>query len=126
MAEEVEFQGTWLYRPDYPEGVLIETQDEYDKAMQAGGWVDTPALFGVITAPNREQMVLQALSARPAASPAQVPEPPRGPAFVALEQRVEEQDSEIEAIHALLKKMQDQLSTLVAAQPKGPDAQGKK
>jgi hypothetical protein len=67
MAEEVPaFVPRWLYHPER-DAELVETPEQYAALMAQGTWADTPAAFGKITAPNREQMALQPQAVAPGA-----------------------------------------------------------
>jgi hypothetical protein len=126
MDEEV-FSPRWLYHPSQPRGVLVETQDIYDKLMAQGGWVSSPAEFGLVTAPNRDQQVLQDALVMPAPP---VILPTTGPAVSALEEKVADLETEIDTLHSLLKAMESRLAALempVVVEDKAPPAgQGKK
>jgi hypothetical protein len=135
MAEAVSvevFQPVWLFHPARPDGILIETQEVYDKVMAQGGWVSSPAVFGVITAPNPDQMALQAATILP---PTPVPMAPMtGPAVQVLEEKVADLESEIESLHKLFEGYEHRLVALenpsagatTPSEAKAPTSQGRK
>jgi hypothetical protein len=124
VAEVFEiFQPTWLYHPSRPRGVLVESQEVYDSLMAQGGWVDSPAIFGVITAPNTDQQVLQDALVLP---PVPVAPPSTGPAVQALDDRVAVLESRLEALAQEtaqeLAILQERLDALTARLPAPAEA----
>jgi hypothetical protein len=58
MAEGQVFEPVWLYHPERsPE--YVESQEHYDLLMATGTWGKSPADFGQVTAPSREQASMQ-------------------------------------------------------------------
>ena len=108
--EEV-FQPLWIFHPSRPGGVLVETQKVYDELMKQGGWVESPAEFGVFTAPNVEQQVLQAAAVMPAPPPMV---PTTGPAVQALEVQVAALTTDMDTLREVLKGYDDRLQALEA------------
>jgi hypothetical protein len=102
--EEVIFQPLYLFHPNQPGGVLVETQDVYDKLRAQGGWVESPAEFGVITAPNTDQAILQGAAIMPAPPPEART---TGPAVAVLE-------TEVASLQALLTAVTERLEALEA------------
>jgi hypothetical protein len=58
MAEGQVFEPVWLYHPER-QAEYVESQEHYDLLMATGTWGKSPADFGQVTAPNREQASLQ-------------------------------------------------------------------
>ena len=58
MAEGQVFEPVWLYHPER-QAEYVESQEHYDLLMATGAWGKSPADFGQVTAPNREQASLQ-------------------------------------------------------------------
>lgn len=58
MAEGLPFEPVWLYHPER-QAEYVESQEHYDLLMATGAWGKSPADFGQVTAPNREQASLQ-------------------------------------------------------------------
>jgi hypothetical protein len=58
MAEGQAFEPVWLYHPER-QAEYVESQEHYDLLMATGAWGKSPADFGQVTAPNREQTSLQ-------------------------------------------------------------------
>jgi hypothetical protein len=58
MAEGQAFEPVWLYHPER-QAEYVESQEHYDLLMATGSWGKSPADFGQVTAPNREQASLQ-------------------------------------------------------------------
>lgn len=117
MAEatpEETFEPLWLFHPNNPSGVLIETQEVYDELMRQGGWVDTPAKFGVFTAPNVEQQLLQAASLRPVPPPVV---PSVGPAVGVLEVKVAALEATLADVREVLMGHEERLQALEAPEP---------
>lgn len=102
------FDPVWLFHPDRgTNGELVEDQESYDIFVKAG-WVHSPAEFGLITAPNKDQALQQSMSAGGGESPAPPPPP------VAEDTRLDEMASEVEALHKLLADQQKTITTLTA------------
>lgn len=120
-----EFAPCVLYHPSrgVADPELVESQEMYDFLMSQGGWVDTPAAFGVITAPNREQQIVLRVRAQGDEQPQAVGVAAVSPSVVpgASAEKVDKLASEIEVLHKMLAKqaaavqdMQQQLAVAMA------------
>jgi len=58
MAEGQVFEPVWLYHPER-QAEYVESQEHYDLLMATGTWGKSPADFGQVTAPSREQASVQ-------------------------------------------------------------------
>lgn len=97
--DAVGFDPTWLYRQD-GHRVLVESQEVYDALMAEGGWAQTPAAFGIITAPNREQQILLGIVTEVPLGP--VAPAPMVPADPGLEARVQWLEGALKAVQGLV------------------------
>lgn len=113
------FEPRWLYHA-MREPELVETQEMYDALMSQGGWASSPAAFGQVTAPNREQMALLRSTA-PTDPPVAVLRVPAVAPVGPSNEKLEELESEIEALHKLVaaqvatvQRVEQQMAGLLA------------
>ena len=123
-----EFAPCWLFHATR-EPQLVETQAMYDSLMADGSWADSPAVWGIITAPNREQMALGSLGSMPTGSVITGSVQGTGP-LSGIQNALHDQESELEALHTLVAALRDKVTvledTVAALVPDKSERGGKK